>query len=78
VSNTYRIVRFRFGGTDETVLRGLSLADARQHCADPQTSGSTADLRTKNGGCACHGLQPDRFVSGAIGRMWFDGLAEET
>jgi hypothetical protein len=33
----YKIIRFRFEGRPRVVARGLSLAQAQQHCKDPRT-----------------------------------------
>lgn len=62
---TYRIIRFFHDiGVRETVARGLTLAEAREHCSDPETSSRTCTelenvRRTKE-----HGA-------------WFDGYTEE-
>ena len=36
---TYKIIRFRFQGTETVVKRGLTLEEAQEHCNDPKTSG---------------------------------------
>lgn len=36
---TYRIVRFRFQGDNETILRGLTLEEAQDHCSREYTHG---------------------------------------
>jgi hypothetical protein len=63
---TYKIVRFyqRDDAKRTTVKKGLSLAQAQEHCNDPETSSRTATnsiakLRTKLCG------------------PWFDGYTEE-
>lgn len=38
-ATTYRIVRFRFKGENNTVRTGLTLEEAQAHCRDPETSG---------------------------------------
>jgi hypothetical protein len=63
----YRIVRmfFRDSGLNYVVKQGLSLAEARAHCRDPETSSKTCTdpegrrLTEKNG-------------------PWFDGYEEQT
>lgn len=37
--STYRIVRFRFKGDNETIRTGLTLEEAQDHCEDPSTHG---------------------------------------
>lgn len=66
MADTYRIVRFyQTGPTKRRVLeRGVSYAEAREHCSDPETSSSTATnaeakRRTKQSG------------------PWFDGFEKE-
>ena len=36
---TYRIVRYRFGGHNETIQRGLTLEEAQEHCNRDDTRG---------------------------------------
>lgn len=36
---TYKIIRFRFNGTNRVIKRGLTLQEAQTHCSDPKTSG---------------------------------------
>ena len=36
---TYKIIRFRFEGTNRIIRRGLTLQEAQSHCRDPKTSG---------------------------------------
>jgi len=64
--NTYKIVRMYFNrpGHRRTIVRGLTLEEAQQHCSDPETSsptctGATAKRRTRTSG------------------PWFDGYEEE-
>jgi hypothetical protein len=37
--NTYKIIRFRFNGSNRTIKKGLTLEEAQAHCQDPKTSG---------------------------------------
>ena len=36
---TYKIVRFRFNGENETIQNGLTLEEAQNHCQDEETRG---------------------------------------
>lgn len=36
---TYKIVRYRFEGDNETIVRGLTLEEAQEHCQDEDTHG---------------------------------------
>lgn len=36
---TYKIVRFRFEGSNRVIKRGLSLVEARAHCSREDTRG---------------------------------------
>jgi len=36
---TYKIIRFRFKGSNRVMQRGLTLKEAEEHCNDPSTSG---------------------------------------
>ena len=62
---TYKIIRFYQGDTNSrTVLSGLTLEEAQEHCSDPETSSKTATKkqaiqRTKRQG------------------PWFEGYKEE-
>lgn len=61
---TYEIVRFFRDGDCEHLSSGLSLAEAKEHCTDPETSSSScteADLVT---------MTEERGP-------WFDGYREE-
>jgi hypothetical protein len=60
---TYKIVRGFFDGDRETIKTGLSLAEAREHCQDPETSSRTCSDETRE--------------SVGLGRVWFDGYDEE-
>jgi len=62
----YMIKRFVFRATgrSRTIARGLTLAEARAHCSDPETSSSTC---TKAAG---------KRRTAAIG-PWFDGYTRE-
>lgn len=63
---TYRVVRFyqRDDIPDKIIKSGLSLAEARAHCSDPETSGSTA-------------VSDDGRAETALFGPWFDGYEEE-
>ena len=36
---TYKIIRFRFDGTNKVVKKGLTLQEAQEHCSRKDTSG---------------------------------------
>jgi hypothetical protein len=36
---TYKIIRFRFEGSNRVIKRGLTLEEAQSHCQDPKTRG---------------------------------------
>jgi hypothetical protein len=63
---TYRIVRFYADDSipSETITTGLTLAQARNHCHDPETSSRTAK----------HPLAVERTKRYGD---WFDGFEEE-
>jgi hypothetical protein len=42
VEPTYKIVRMFFKGRKRTIRAHCTLAEAQAHCADPETSSSTA------------------------------------
>lgn len=48
MSETYKIVRFYFGGGNRVIKTGLTLEEAQEHCQRPDTSSSTGgvDLTT--------------------------------
>ena len=37
--NTYKIIRFRFSGSNKIVKKGLTLEEAQEHCQRDDTSG---------------------------------------
>jgi hypothetical protein len=37
--NTYKIIRFRFNGSNRTIKKGLTLEEAQAHCQSEKTSG---------------------------------------
>tara|TARA_B100001094_G_scaffold281457_1_gene292902 strand:+ start:290 stop:439 length:150 start_codon:yes stop_codon:yes gene_type:complete len=37
---TYKIIRFRFEGTNRVIKRGLTLEQAQAHCQRPNTKGN--------------------------------------
>jgi hypothetical protein len=39
MQKTYKIIRFRFEGSNLTIKEGLTLAQAQAHCQDENTSG---------------------------------------
>lgn len=44
MSESYRIVRFYMKWPRMTLQTGLTLAEAKAHCADPETSSTTCRL----------------------------------
>ena len=62
---TYRIVRFFQGDHQRrTIVTGLSLEDAQDHCRDEETSSRTATS-------AAAEIRTEQFGA------WFDGYEEE-
>lgn len=61
---TYKIVRMFLNGPSRTIKRGLTLAEAQEHCRDPETSSKTAT--------SSQGLARTRLKG-----PWFDGYDEE-
>jgi hypothetical protein len=61
---TYRIVRFFRTAQRRTVRRGLTLAEAQQHCQDRETSSTTATGLKARQRTERHG-------------EWFDGYEAE-
>lgn len=64
---TYKIIRFYRDNDDlngTVVRRGLTEVEAKAHCADPETSSSTATL-------------PDAVARTEAFGPWFDGFTEE-
>jgi hypothetical protein len=63
---TYRIKRFyqNENYATETVARGLSLAQAKKHCSDPESSSTTATKRAAVARTTRRG-------------PWFEGFEEE-
>lgn len=45
----YKIIRQRFNGNHTTIKKGLTLEEAKVHCQDPETSGSTCSDMKKRG-----------------------------
>ena len=60
---TYTIVRGFFDGEREVIATGLTLAEAREHCQDPETSSRTCS--------------PETAAHVGEDRVWFDGYDEE-
>jgi hypothetical protein len=60
----YKIVRMYARGRKRTILSGLTLAEARAHCKDPETSSSTCSKSA--------GLARTRRMG-----EWFDGYDVE-
>jgi hypothetical protein len=59
----YKIVRMYFRGGKRTIERGLTLEEAKAHCADPQTSSKTAvgkNAYTRRVGPWFDGYEKDR------------------
>lgn len=65
-TRTYKIKRFHRDDSDLnfTVKTGLTLAEAQEHCRDPETSSSTA-------------TQPEAIEYTRKHGPWFDGYTEE-
>lgn len=64
MSDKYKIVRMYFRHRRRTIMTGLTLQEAQQHCSNPETSSSTATssaarARTRRMGA------------------WFDGYEKE-
>ena len=58
---TYSIIRHFQDNDNETIETGLTLADAQEHCNDPETSSKTCS---------------DSTLEDAKG-PWFDGYTQE-
>ena len=43
---TYKIIRFRFKGINETIKTGLTLEESQKHCNDPKTENKTGPEET--------------------------------
>lgn len=65
MSGRYKIVRHYFRAGKRTIKTGLTLEQAQRHCADPETSSSTATSAAARRRTERHG-------------PWFDGYAECT
>lgn len=64
-TTTYRVVRmYRDRSGTQTIARGLTLAEAREHCRDPETSSSS-------------GASAEALARTAQFGPWFDGYEEE-
>ena len=61
---TYSIIRMFFDHDNETIATGLTLAEAKEHCGDSETSSST-----------CTG-EEGLALTAARG-AWFDGFEAE-
>jgi hypothetical protein len=60
----YKVIRFYFNNSRKrTIKTGLTLTEARAHCADPETSSSTCALGVNRRRTRKHG-------------PWFDGYDE--
>lgn len=59
----YKIVRHYFRGSRRTIKTGLTLEQAQKHCADKETSSSTATSAKAKRRTREHG-------------PWFDGYTE--
>ena len=62
-ARTFAIVRYYLRGGKRTIRRGLTLAEAKAHCADPETSSTTAT--------SAAGLSRTRLRG-----PWFDGFTD--
>lgn len=60
----YKIFRNFFHGGSEVIERGLTLAEAKKHCQNPETSSHTAT-----------GIDEQKLT--ALRGKWFDGFDEE-
>jgi len=61
--STYKIIRGFFDGDREVIATGLTLAEAKEHCQNPETSSRTCSDETAQ--------------EVGIGRVWFDGFEEQ-
>lgn len=69
----YKIVRFyQDGRPSRTIRRGLTLAEARRHCNDPETSSYTAHSPR---GCGGNERRQAKWLDQQ--KHWFDGFAYE-
>lgn len=65
MTETYRVVRFyREGRRHKVLRRGLTLAEAQQHCNDPETDSKTA-------------TSPEAIKRTRALGPWFDGYERE-
>lgn len=62
---TYKIVRHYLNHTKRTLMTGLSLESAQEHCNDPETSSKTATGAKAKARTRKHG-------------PWFDGYYRES
>lgn len=63
---TYQIIRYSFDGGNRVIQTGLTLEEAQEHCADPETSSRTCSGKTAD----------DEIINGG-NTVWFDGYTEE-
>lgn len=61
---SYKIVRHYLNGNRRTIETGLTLAEAQEHCSNPETSSRTATSAKARAVTRRHGA-------------WFDGFTEE-
>jgi hypothetical protein len=61
---SYKIVRMFMNGPSRTIMRGLTLEEAKEYCKDPETSSMTC---TSSVGLA----------RGRLKGPWFDAFDEE-
>jgi len=66
---TYRVFReYSRSGLTRTIRRGLTLAEAQAHCADPETAANTCTTaagraRTRRVGYWCEGYEYEHYDS---------------
>lgn len=63
-ARVWRVIRFYQAGRSRTIARGLTLAEAKAHCNDPETSSYTATSRAA------------RARTKRLG-AWFDGYTSD-
>ncbi len=64
MAERYKVVRMYFRGGKRTIARGLTLAEAQEHCQNPETSSKTATSAAAKRRTAARG-------------PWFEGYSRE-